>query len=190
MVRNQTGGNKSKGVARKHINGAKEPRALRLSACSLEKYGVVIRVLGNGMFYVVTDVATTEKPHLLGHIRNKFRGRSKRDNTIALGSVVLIGLRDWEEPNYKECDLLEVYDSNEVRQLLKNPSIDFSELKRHMDAHGSVGEAAAGDYSGGDIEFTEDRDYMDGLIPTESESIAADPSCAHKVEDIVDIDDI
>jgi hypothetical protein len=107
-----------------------------------------------------------------------------------LGSVVLVGLRDWEEPNYKECDLLEVYDANEVRQLLKNPSIDFSELRRHMDAHGSVGETAAGDYSGGDIEFTEDRDYMDGLIPAESEPIAGDQSCVHKVEDLVDIDDI
>lgn len=191
MVRNQTGGNKSKGVARKHINGAKEARALRLSGCSLEKYGVVIRVLGNGMFYVVTDVATDEKPHLLGHIRNKFRGRSKRDNTISLGSFVLIGLRDWEEPNYKECDLLEVYDSNEIRQLMKNPSIDFSELRRHMDAHGSVdASTSAGDYGGGDIEFTEERDYMDGMIPIDSEIPSGNSTYNQKSEELVDIDDI
>ena len=136
MVKNTKGGNKSKAVARKHISGAREQRALRLASCGLEKYGVVIRVLGNGMFYVVTDLASDKQPHLLGHIRNKFRGRSKRDNTITLGSVVLIGLREWEEPNYKECDLLEVYDSNEVRQLMKNPSIDLSDLQKHIDAYG------------------------------------------------------
>jgi translation initiation factor IF-1 len=186
MVKNTKGGNKSKGVARKHIVGAKDQRSLRLSSCSLEIYGVVIRILGNGMFYVATELLSDKQPHLLGHIRNKFKGRSKRDNTITLGTVVLVGLREWEHPNYKECDLLEVYDSNEVRQLMKNPSIDLSSLQKHIDAHNSVSSEAGA--SSMDIQFVEERDYNDGLIPSEQD--ASEEGGISKMQDIVDIDDL
>jgi translation initiation factor IF-1 len=189
MVRNTNGGNKSKGVARKHLVGAKEPRALRLASCSLEKYGAVSRVLGNGMFYVATD----EHPQLLGRIRNKFKGRSKRDNMISLGAVVLIGLRDWEHPNYKECDLLEVYDANEIRQLMKIPSIDFSELQKHIDLNSSAtndANAAAASIGCSDVVFEEDRDYMEGLLPDENDTDAAIPIGSNEKSEIVDIDDI
>ena len=189
MVKNTKGGNKSKGMARKHLAGAREQKAVRLSSCELELYGVVNRVLGNGMFYVVTDIANETQPHLLGHIRNKFRGRSKRDNTITLGSVVLVGLREWEKPNYKECDLLEVYESNDVRQLMKNPSIDLSSLQKHIDAHNrGTGDASSSDMGGADIEFTEERDYLEGMIPdAEPEEFNSE---VRKTEEIVDIDDI
>lgn len=193
MVKNTKGGNKSKAVARKHITGAKEQRTLRLSTCDLERYGVVTRILGNGMFYVVTDIASEKQPHLLGHIRNKFRGRSKRDNTITLGSVVLIGLREWEDPNYKECDLLEVYDQNEVRQMMRNPSIDLSELQSHIDTYSrDTGDSAAATIDVGDaeIEFTEERDYMDGLIPDSETTGDAEGKYDPHAEDIVDIDDL
>jgi len=189
MVKNTKGGNKSKGMARKYAAGAKEDRILRLSSCELEKYGVVTSVLGNGMFYVVTDIASDEQPRLLGHIRNKFRGRSKRDNTIALGSIVLIGLREWEEPNYKECDLLEVYEANEVRQLIKNPSIDLSRLQKHIDTYSrNSGDAGASsiEVGGTNIEFVEDRDYMEGLIPDEPTGSTFEK----QKEEIIDIDDI
>jgi len=190
MVKNTKGGNKSKGMARKHSAGAKEPHAVRLSENNLERYGVIVRVLGNCMFYVVTEIASDKQPHLLGHIRNKFRGRSKRDNTITLGSVVLVGLRDWEEPNYKECDLLEVYESNEVRQLMKNPSIDLSSLQKHIDAHNrGTGDAASSEAGCADVEFVEERDYMEGMIP-EEEELEYTSSEVRKAEEIVDIDDI
>ena len=188
MVKNTKGGNKSKAIARKHITGAKEQRALRLSTDDLEKYGVVTRVLGNGMFYVITDIATDKQPQLLGHIRNKFRGRSKRDNTISLGSVVLVGLRDWEDPNYKECDLLEVYDQNEVRQMLKNPSINLSELQSHIDTYNrGTCDSASGliDVADTEIEFTEERNYMDGLIPDEVQG-----ETETRKEEMVDINDL
>lgn len=186
MVRNTNGGNKGKGVARKHITGAREPKALRLSSCELEQYGVVVRVLGNGMFYVSTD----EYPQLLGRIRNKFKGRSKRDNMISLGSVVLIGLREWERPNYKECDLLEVYDPSEVRQLMKNPSIDFVELQKYIDSHQSGSADATESAIGcGVIEFAEERDYMDGLIPTEGDLAAKNEKAVEK-EEVINIDDL
>lgn len=187
MVKNTKGGNKSKGIARKHITGSREG-SLRLSTCELEKYGVVIRVLGNGMFYVVTDLACEKQPQLLGHIRNKFRGRSKRDNTISLGSVVLVGLREWEDPNYKECDLLEVYDANDVRQLMKNPSIDLSELQKHIDAYSSKGDAGASAIEVGlvDVEFSEERDYND-VLP---DSAGDFEDCVREAEELVDADEL
>lgn len=185
MVRNTKGGNKGKGVARKHITGAREARALRLSSCELEKYGAVTRVLGNGMFYVATD----EQPQLLGRIRNKFKGRSKRDNMISIGSVVLVGLREWEHPTYKECDLLEVYDSNEVRQLMKNPSINFAELQKYIDAHQPSSADAGESTSGGFIEFTEEREYLDGLIPDGDELTEPAEKCV-ATEEIVNIDEL
>lgn len=186
MVKNTKGGNKSKGMARKHMAGGEE-RSLRLSSCDLEKYAVVTRVLGHGMFYVATD----EYAQLLGHIRNKFRGRSKRDNSISLGCVVLIGLREWEHPNYKECDLLEVYDANEIRQLMKNPSIDLSELQKYIDSFGGAVTNSSGDAvstAAVQIDFTADTDYMEGLIPEETSTDAT--TSASYMEDIVDADDL
>jgi hypothetical protein len=99
-------------------------------------------------------------------------------------------LRDWEEPNYKECDLLEVYETNEVRQLTKNPSIDLSSLQKHIDAYSRCStDAGSSDAVCADVEFVEERDYMEGMIPDATEFVAQSSS-ALKAEDIVDIDDI
>jgi len=188
MVKNTKGGNKSKAIARKHI-GERDHRSLRISTNDFEKFGVVTRVLGNGMFYVVTDIASDKQPQLLGHIRNKFRGRSKRDNTISLGSIVLVGLRDWENP-YKNCDLLEVYDQNEVRQLMKNPSIDLSSLQSHINTYsretGDIGASAVylGDSS---IEFAEERDFIPESFPTTAECTT---EIADTSGDLVDFDEL
>ena len=122
MVKNTHGGNKSKGMARKNMVSSTEKRTLRLSTCEHEKYAVVTKLLGNGMFYTTTS----EGHELLGHIRNKFKGRSRRGNDISIGTIILAGLRDWEAPNFKDCDLLEVYDPNEVQQLRLISTIDFT----------------------------------------------------------------
>jgi hypothetical protein len=62
----------------------------------------------------------------LGHIRGKFSGRGKKDNIIAPGVWVLIGLREWDngETTVKngkvklpQCDLLEVYSEIDKRRL-------------------------------------------------------------------------
>jgi initiation factor 1A len=86
---------------------------LRLPEDDLEVLVNVDTILGNGMFYAKTSDGT----QLLGHIRGKHRGRNKRDNLVVKGSIVLVGLRDYEYPNYKECDLLHVYAMNEIHLL-------------------------------------------------------------------------
>ena len=124
MVKNDAGGNKGKGLARKHVNAAKcgSSKQLRVATDEAEKYAVVSKMLGNGMCYVRM---------LSGHgggsgggdklciIRNKFKGRGKRDNILDSGSWVLVGLREWSSKQ-DTCDLLEVYNDGERDRLLKN----------------------------------------------------------------------
>ena len=92
MVKNTTGGSKTKGQARKFVT-AKPSNALRLSQDEYESYAQVIKMLGNGMCHVLCMDGVTR----LCHIRGKFRGRGKRDNFISNGSWILAGLREWEE---------------------------------------------------------------------------------------------
>jgi translation initiation factor IF-1 len=82
----------------------------------LEFIGLVTKMLGNGMFYV-NNIDHTQ---YLGHIRNKFKGKSKHQNTISIGSIVLIGCRHWEAPLFKNVDLISVYDSNDIDSLAKS----------------------------------------------------------------------
>jgi translation initiation factor IF-1 len=128
MVKNTHGGNKSKGMARKNMNTSSGDRShLRLPSCELEKIAFVSKLLGNGMFYAIT----TDDVQLLGRIRNKFKGRSRRGNDIVVGKIVLVGLREWEAPNYKECDLLLVYEPHDVENIKLNPTINLSAFAAH-----------------------------------------------------------
>jgi hypothetical protein len=58
---------------------------------------------------------------LLCHIRGKFRGRGKRDNFIAPGTWVLVGLHEWQKDpaagKFARCDLLEVYSEGDKAKL-------------------------------------------------------------------------
>jgi len=178
MVKNTQGGNKSKNIARKHIAGKNDKSILRTSSCELECYGVVSQMNGFGMFYVVLENEKT----LLGRIRRNFRGKSKRDNNVCKGAVVLVGLREWEAPNYKEADLLEVYDANEIKQLKKIPSINVRALERYMETYGT---SAAGECDEeGDIDFVADGgdDYVADIMPSEETTNEKIP--------VIDFDDI
>lgn len=121
MVKNSTGGNKHKKQARKNFN-PKANNNLRVIKEDGEQYACVLKLLGNGMCHVLCMDSVTR----LCIIRNKFRGRSRRDNTIAIGTYVMIGLRGFEsvkKDKLENCDLLEVY-SNESVKRLKDAVID------------------------------------------------------------------
>ena len=124
MVKNTKGGKGAKSMARK-LTTSFDSHSLRIPTCELELFAVVNKILGNGMCHVNT--AIFDKP-LLCHIRNKFSGRSKRNNFIANNSVILIGLRDWEAPNFKNSDLLEIYDPSLLNQLYSLPSFNILHL--------------------------------------------------------------
>jgi initiation factor 1A len=128
MVKNYGGGDKMKHLARKHVNGAKNAQSskiLRTATCDDEKYGYVIKILGNSMCMV----KCFDGYERLCHIRGKFTGRSKRENTLVAGTWVLVGLRQWDaekefaskitktNKNIQKCDLLEIYTPAEREKL-------------------------------------------------------------------------
>ena len=119
MVKNSIGGNKAKRQGRKFVGTVSSK--LRVSMEDGEIYAVVTKLLGNAMI----DVLCIDWTQRICIIRNKFRGRGKRDNCVAIGTWLLIGKRDWEivDGNKKEkCDLLEVYTLNDIEQLKKLPN--------------------------------------------------------------------
>lgn len=103
MVKNMTGGNKAKGQARK--NFAPRTEALRLPLVSDERLARVLKLFGGGRASVCLPCGL----EMVCVIRKKFRGRLKRNNCLLVDGLVLVGLREWECPSYKTCDLLEVY---------------------------------------------------------------------------------
>jgi len=121
MVKNTKGGKGAKGLARKSQTGFSS--VIRYSNDELEQYGCVTKMFGNGMCQITLEDEKT----LIGHIRNKFRGRQKRHNTINVYGVVLIGLREWEKTP-KNCDILFIYDDHHLNQLNENPKINIKNI--------------------------------------------------------------
>jgi translation initiation factor IF-1 len=156
MVRNTHGGNKSKGMARKDF-APTAAHATRMPNGPFEQVAVVSKMLGNGMFYAdfIDGTATT----LLVHIRNKFRGRSRRNNDVSVGKLVLIGLRDWEAPHFKQADLLLVYDDHDSSSFtLPTSDLLFSNSILH---HHTDGDLDIHLNSHNDFDHNTDTDFDD-----------------------------
>jgi len=182
MVRNLTGGSHAKSQARKNV----VPRGggsgtLRVAQEEGEIFAEVEKMLGGSNCHV----KCTDGVIRLCVIRGKFRGRGKRDNVLAVGSLVMVGMRDYESSKGKDkmenCDLLEVYrdaDKVRIRSMVK---IDWSKLPviGCTGTTGTIGAGAAGasteipsDY--GDILFmTEDQLEIERLTLEQEANIAA-----------------
>jgi hypothetical protein len=134
MVKNTKGGKGQKKFGRKFTQGGGN-KILREAKEEGEIYACVSKVLGNNMAHIITQHNKT----MLLHIRNKFRGRSKRDNIIAMGTYVLAGERTFEtvkSDKLSNCDLLEVYNGNEVDKLKKeNPDVSWLLFKDIVNPH-------------------------------------------------------
>jgi translation initiation factor 1A len=140
MVKN-AGGNKAKGQARKFVT-APRSSVLRVSEDDCEVYAQVTKTLGNGMCQVLCIDNITR----LCHIRGKFRGRGKRDNTIVNGTWILVGLREWEldkKPDGKKlqnCDLLEVYTNTDKEKLKSTiPTANWSQFIKNDNVFNNIG---------------------------------------------------
>lgn len=123
MGKNVNGGNKNKKFARKQLT-TNHSSKLRLSTDEYEKYGVVIRISGGSICRIRINGIEGE---LICHIRGKYRGRNKGSNLISTGTLILVGMRP-DMSSKTECDLLYVYDLNEVEQLLNYPELNISSL--------------------------------------------------------------
>lgn len=177
MVKNTKGGGKQKKQGRKFIN-APSDKKVRYAVDENEIYAVVEKLLGNGMFMAVDAM---NKEHLCV-MRNKFRGRSKRDNNVTLGAWVLIGKRDWESTTKPKCDLLEVYNDYEKEKLKASGNPLIKNLKSSHDQNYID--------NNDDITFESDEtnNYRNKIL-NNIENDKSDES-EEDLEDIIDFDDI
>lgn len=158
MVKNVTGGNKAKGFARKTQGASNKTEKLRLPTCDLEQYGCVTKMFGNGMCEIILN----DNTRLIGHIRNKFSGGRKRNNLITIFSIVMIGLREWENP-IKNCDILCIVDDSEIEQLKDLPQIDIRNIVQMKYSHETHSKARA---EADNLVFTNDiDDRVDDIAP-------------------------
>lgn len=129
MVKNQNGGKNSKKMGRKFVTSSSTNKKVRLAEEEGEIYAVVTKLFGNGMFSA-NDPDGKER---LCIMRNKFRGRSKRDNSVCLGTWVLIGEREFESCAKPKHDLLEVYSDIEKQKLKHSGNPIFAQLRSEFD---------------------------------------------------------
>ena len=120
MVKN-FGGNRAKKFSSKSFNVA--PRATRFAMEEGEVYAIVQRMLGSNICEVLCIDGSTK----LCVIRGKFSGKGKRDNKLAKGVWILVGMRSWQvtTKEKEKCDLLEVYTDTDKEKLIKNSNQSF-----------------------------------------------------------------
>ena len=170
MVKNTTGGSKHKGFARKEYSVSNNK--LRLSESEDEKYAHITKMFGNGMCQAYCDDLKTR----MCIIRGKFRGKGKRNSFVALGAIVLIGVREWETDSDK-CDLLEVYGSNEIEQLKHHPKVPVGFLSLNVLSHSSTAETDESGINFSNIveeEFQPNIKTKEDFIMDDSETINID----------------
>ncbi len=189
MVKNSTGGNKAKGFARKNLT--KRDTALRVADEDGEIYAQAVKVMGGS---IASAIDINGNP-LRAHIRGKFRGRGKRDNFIAPGTWLLVGLHSWEADKstatageIRNCDILEVYSETDKNRLKTSvTSVNWSRFIANDTK--TLGDDKTGEDAGG-IEFAdEDTQEYEQLIAAQAASGASNTIIMDDGEE-VDVDDI
>lgn len=124
MVKNIQGGSKTKSQARKVTNAYASRSKLRLSSGTDEIYACVTKLNGGGKILIMT----VDDKKLLCRIPGKFSGRSKRNNLLQVGSIILAGIHEWTGP----CEILEIYDDDHHHQLRSIPSARIHLLDKYI----------------------------------------------------------
>ena len=119
MVKNSTGGNKSKKQGRKFAAPTEMPggqQKVRRATEVGEMYAAITKIFGGTSCKIICIDGVTRDCI----IRRKFNSAGgKRQNMLSIGTWVLVGLRDWEvrANGDQKCDLLEVYSASEKDRL-------------------------------------------------------------------------
>jgi hypothetical protein len=133
MVKNTKGGKGAKSMARKSIDTGASASTFPIPTSDMEHFAVV-----NKMFGPACEVLLLDGTVLFCHIRNKFKGRRKSGNFISIGSILLIGFREWEPDNArKNCDLLFVYDLLQTSSLAERFSLPSLNNNHNYNNHTS-----------------------------------------------------
>lgn len=115
MVKNNTGGNKSKKQARKGVALPTAVQNVRYVSETGEMYAVITTIFGGKNCQVMCDDGISRRCT----IRRKFMMSRRGDNMIAAGTWVMVGLYDWEKRSdgTQTCDIIEVYSPGEKEKL-------------------------------------------------------------------------
>jgi hypothetical protein len=128
MVKN-TGGNKSKKVARKNVTSITTMHDVRRSMDSNEMYASVTKIYSSQRCGVIGSDGNTYQCN----IRGKFLKNKRSNDGLGIGCWVLIGFYDWEvrSNGIKNCDLLEIYSSVEKDKLKQLEPLKLSYLLKN-----------------------------------------------------------
>ena len=166
---------------RKNANrGFNMVNGVRLALEEQELYAVCLKIFGGGMCSVKCEDGTTRTCVM----RSKFRGRDKRNNLLACGIWLLVGIRDWEGSAHgkeAKCDLLEVYSQSERDTLIQNSDRDLTALT------GVADRTSNSDFDFVDAQTQRYRDMIDDI---ESESEEDEVNDSTEPAEKIDIDDI
>ena len=119
MPKNTTGGSRHKKMANKSSSFVE--RDYKISS-DLEIEAYVEKIIGNGRIQV--NSIDGKHTGLICTIRGKFKGRNKSRNRIETNGIIIVGLRDWEAPTYKTCDLLFVCNGKHKAETNENNDDD------------------------------------------------------------------
>jgi len=195
MVKNTTGGNKSKGIARKNL--VKRDTALRIAKEDGEIYAQAVKVMGGALASAI-DVFGNP---LTAHIRGKFRGRGKRDNFIGPNTWLLVGLHSWENSEDKmkknavrNCDILEVYSETDKQRLINSVIGVNWKLFLENDAKGiQGGNGNVANKCGTEIVFSNDaNEDLQALLQTTKNAESSIVGCSGDIngDEEINVDDI
>ena len=170
MVKNSTGGNKSKKQARKTAVQFQQPaKEIRKAKEEGEIYAVVSKMFGGKECEVMCLDGKLRRCVM----RNKFTFRGKAENNLSVGVMILFGVRDWEvrHTGNEKCDLLEVYSNSEKDRLKQSESCDFSALNAIMlgTAHSEKHDDVFSNYS--DMDSSDDENVVEKEKEKEKESV-------------------
>jgi translation initiation factor IF-1 len=125
MVKN-TGGNKSKKVARKNVSSNTTTQDVRKATDASEMYAAVTKIYSSQRCSVL---GADGNPYQCT-IRGKFLKNKRSGDGLVIGAWVLIGFYEWEvrSDGSKKCDLLEIYSNLEKDKLKQIETRHLAEL--------------------------------------------------------------
>jgi hypothetical protein len=126
MVKN-TGGNKSKKVARKNVSHT-STQDVRKAVDASEMYAVVSKIYSSQRCSVIGADGNTYQCT----IRGKFLKNKRSGDGLVNGAWILIGFYEWEvrSDGSKKCDLLEIYSNMEKDKLKQLEARHLAELMK------------------------------------------------------------
>ncbi len=184
MVKNTKGGSGHKKQARKNTISS-NPKT-RFPEDPAEIFAVCNKIFGGANIGVFCQ----DGEERLCIMRKNFRGRGKRDNTVTVGSILLVGKREFEHRasgKKERCDLLEVYNESD-KKILEQQIKDVNWAAFKVYINNQYNEESNGE---DDIVFADEKTMEYEKLAEELSTITENnQSNEQEEEEIIDFDDI